>query len=59
MEILENMMFNILYWFAKALYCISILFIVWVILSSLEIAFTFKSPDTIPTYSVWNFFYLF
>ncbi len=53
---IEDITCAVAYYFAKALYYISILFVMWFVLSWAEIAFTVKSPDTIPTYSGWNFF---
>ena len=58
MEVIEDIACAVAYYFVKALNYMSIVFVVWFILSWAEIAFTLKSPDTIPTYSGWNLFTL-
>ena len=55
MEVIEDIACSIAYYAVKAVYYACIVFIIWLVLSWAEIAFTVKSPDTIPTYSGWNF----
>ena len=57
-DIVEDISIRIAYYAVKAVYYASILFVVWFILSWAEIAFTIKSPDTMPTYSSLNLFTL-
>lgn len=56
MEAIEDIACAVAYYFVKALNYMSIVFVVWFVLSWAEIAFTVKSPDTIPNYSGFNFF---
>ncbi len=55
---IEDIACAVAYYAVKALYYISILFVIWFVLSWTEIAFTVKNPDTFPNYSGWNFFIL-
>lgn len=53
---IEEIACAVAYYAVKALYYMSIVFVVWFVLSWAEIAFAVKSPDTFPNYSGWNFF---
>ena len=55
---IEEIACAVAYYAVKAVYYACIVFIIWLVLSWAEIAFTVKSPDTIPTYSGWNLFTL-
>lgn len=58
-DMVEDTIFTILYYIFKAFNIACIAFLLWIFLSWAEIAFTLKTPGTIPTYSAWNFFGIF
>ena len=53
---IEDIACAVAYYAVKAVYYACIVFIIWLVLSWAEIAFTVKSPDTIPNFSGFNFF---
>lgn len=52
MKIADRLFFGMV----KAVYAFMVILLIWAFASWAEIAFTVKSPDTIPTYSGWNLF---
>ena len=58
-QMTEDVVFQILYYAVKTISYANIIFIIWIVLSWAEIAFTIKTPDHSPTYSQYNAFILF
>ena len=55
-DLVEDISIRIAYYAVKAVYYACIVFIIWLVLSWAEIAFSFKSPDHSPTYCPYNLF---